>query len=334
LAYPADVAPDPALLRSLAEIAGQLGSPPTICLAVDPARYGGAAWAVPLWSERGLTGVLLLGDKRDGGLYSQEEIEIARASGERLIDTRATAKTAQRLMALLRQRLAEVKVMGEQGRRVLHDQVLPQLHLALLYLSGLSETAATPQAGDAPRAAAVRQAMDALAAAHRQISDLMRDAAAAPHQLAQHGLVAALQTWVETDCHFEEVTWEVGPGVAQTVERLPLFVSEVIWFATQELVRNAARHGRGRDAQRPLRLRIALHAEDGLRLAVEDDGVGFGSQGGPSPVAPVGSGSGLQFHGTMLAAVGASLEVMALPEGGTRAVIELPPEAVIEFAQG
>ena len=300
---------------------------------------------MPLWSERGLTGVLLLGDKRDGGLYSQEEIEIARASGERLIDTRATAKTAQRLMALLRQRLAEVKVMGEQGRRVLHDQVLPQLHLALLYLSGLPAAATASQSESAPEApaifqaaavsqpAAVRQAMDVLAAAHRQISDLMRDASA-PHHLAQHGLVAALQTWVETDCHFQEVAWEVGPGVAQIVERLPLFISEVIWFATQELVRNAARHGRGRDAQRPWRLRIALHAEDGLQLAVEDDGVGFGSQGGPSPGAPVGSGSGLQFHGTMLAAVGASLEVMALAGGGTRAVIELPPEAVIEFAQG
>ncbi len=217
---------------------------------------------------------------------------------------------------------------------MLHDQVLPQLHLALLYLSGLSETATTPQAGDAPRAAAIRQAMDALAAAHRQISDLMRDAAAAPHHLAQHGLVAALQIWVETDCHFEEVAWEVGPEVAQRMERLPVFVAEVIWFATQELVRNAARHGRGGDAQRPLRLRIAVHAEDGLQLAVEDDGVGFQSQGGPSPGAHAGSGSGLQFHGTMLAAVGASLEVMALPGGGTRAVIQFPPEAVIEFAQG
>jgi signal transduction histidine kinase len=333
LTYPTDMAPHPALHQSLAEIAGQLASPLAMCLAVDPARYGGAAWAVPLWSERGLTGVLLLGDKRDGGLYSQEEIEIARASGERLIDMRATAKTAQRLMALLRQRLAEVKVIGEQGRRVLHDQVLPQLHLALLYLSGLSEMSATPQAGDDPCAAAVAQAMDALTAAHRQISDLMRDAAAAPHHLAQHGLVAALQSWVEADCHFEEVAWEVGTEVAQTLERLPPFVSEVIWFAAQELVRNAARHGRGGNSQRPLRLRIAVHAEDGLRLAVVDDGVGFGSREESAPQAAAGSGSGLQFHSTMLAAVGASLEVVALPGNGTRATIQLPSDAATQFEQ-
>jgi len=48
-------------------------------------QAGGAVWAVPLWSERGLIGALLLGEKRDGGLYTQEEIEIARATGERCV---------------------------------------------------------------------------------------------------------------------------------------------------------------------------------------------------------------------------------------------------------
>ena len=103
-------------------------------LPLDPARWGGAVWAVPLWSERGLIGVLLLGEKRDGGLYSQEEIEIARASGERIIDTKASAEMAQRLMALQRRRLAESQVLDRRARRVLHDDVLPLLHTAMLAL--------------------------------------------------------------------------------------------------------------------------------------------------------------------------------------------------------
>jgi hypothetical protein len=55
----------------LAALAAEFRSPQTMCTPLDPARYGGAVWAVPLWSERGLIGVLLLGDKRDGGLYTQ-----------------------------------------------------------------------------------------------------------------------------------------------------------------------------------------------------------------------------------------------------------------------
>ena len=96
-----------------------------ICVQIDPQKFNGASWAVPLWSERGLIGVLLLGEKNDGGLYAQEEIEIARATGERLIDMRASAETARRLLTLQRQRLAESQVMDRQTRRVLHDDIPP-----------------------------------------------------------------------------------------------------------------------------------------------------------------------------------------------------------------
>jgi hypothetical protein len=95
---------------------------------------GGASWAVPLWSERGLIGVLLLGEKRNGSLYTQEEIEIARASGERLIDLQASAEMSRRLMAIQRQRLAQNRVVDRRTRRMLHDEVLPRLHAAMLTL--------------------------------------------------------------------------------------------------------------------------------------------------------------------------------------------------------
>ena len=134
-----------------------------MCVAVDPARYGGAGWAVPLWSERGLIGVLLLGEKRDGGLYTQEEIEMARASGERLIDTQASAALAQRLMALQRQRLAESQVLDRQARR-----------------RAARRRTAAPAHGHARaergrRRPASARGLALLADAHRQISDLLRE---------------------------------------------------------------------------------------------------------------------------------------------------------------
>lgn len=313
LSSTADVAAQVDAWRS---IAAQFGLPQTLCVPLEPARYGGAVWAVSLWGERGLIGVMLLGEKRDGGLYTHEEIEIARASGERLIDTQATAETARRLLALLRQRIAQIAVMEGQGRRVLHDEVLPQLHTAILNLGGLQGTPA------------VHEAVDALTGAHRRISDLMRDAPpAASHLLARQGLVAALRTMVHNE--FEpgsNVEWRVPPEVVPAVEKLPLYAGEVVFFAAQELVRNAARHGRGADRRRPLHLRISLAAGDGLSLTVEDDGVGFSAGSVPRDPAPAGSSSGLQFHSTMLAAIGASLEVTAGP--GTRATITLPQGAL------
>jgi signal transduction histidine kinase len=295
--------------ETVLEIAPRLDSPQTMCVPLDPARSGGLVWAVPLWRVRGLIGMLLLGEKRDGGLYSQEEIEVARASGERLIDTLATAQVSGRLMALLRQRIAQVRVMEGQGRRVLHDQILPQLHTAILHLGGL------------PDEPAVQQAVSALTSAHRQISDLMHDTTSTtPRLLAQQGLLPALQAAVANEFagEFEGVTWHSSPDAVQSVEPLPAYVVEVLFFAAQELIRNAARHGRGEDPQRALHLQVTLETSS---LTVEDDGVGFGAA--PAPAS--GGRNGLRFHSTMLAAVGGSLEVAALPDAGTRAVIRFPP---------
>ncbi len=139
LAYPANASFS---LRALPGITARFHTPQEICIPLDSEQYSGAAWAIPLWSERGLIGVLLLGNKRDGRLYTQEEMEIARATGERLIDTQASTEMARRLMALQRERLAESQIIDQRTRRVLHDDVLAHLHTAILRLS-------SPQAGTA-----------------------------------------------------------------------------------------------------------------------------------------------------------------------------------------
>jgi len=135
LAHPTQLAPRLPASNTLDELAATADSPRDLCAPIDPARHGGARWSIPLWGERGLIGVLLLGDKRDGGLYTQEEIEIARATGERLIDARATAELARRLLLLQRRRLAEDQILEGRARRSLHDDVLPLLHAAILQLN-------------------------------------------------------------------------------------------------------------------------------------------------------------------------------------------------------
>jgi signal transduction histidine kinase len=316
LVGPALAYPDGALasLRSLpppGELAARFNSPRTMCLPLAPARYGGARWAVPLWSERGLIGVLLLGEKRDGGLYTQEEIEIARASGERLIDTQASAEMARRLMALQRQRLAESQVLDQRARRVLHDDVLPCLHTAMLTLSSGSLDAVT-----------------LLADVHRQLSDLLREmpATAAP-QVARLGLVRALREVVDGELGgaFDEVSWHIEPEAERQARAVPVLTAEVLFYAAREVIRNAACYGRGEDAARQLHLRVEVAWRDGLEILIEDDGVGLevaeGTNGGG---VRRGSGQGLALHSTMMAVVGGTLAVESVPGEYTRVSLTLP----------
>jgi signal transduction histidine kinase len=318
LAYPS---PSPAGAPSLVEIIDRFSSPQTMCLPLDPARYAGARWAVPLWSERGLIGALLLGEKRDGSLYAQEEIEIARASGERLIDTQAGAEMARRLMALQRQRLVESQLLDRQARRVLHDDVLPQLHTTILALSseGANRDDVISLLGDV----------------HRQLSDLLREMpAATTPEVGRLGLFGALRQVVDDELEgaFDAVSWQVGPEAIA----LPALTAEVLFYAAREAIRNAARYGRGESPARPLHLQVeatwhhlsadslllgasAPAGQRGLEIVIEDDGVGLRGAEGTD-----GGGQGLALHSTMMAVVGGSLAVESVPDAYTRVSLTLP----------
>ena len=256
---------------------------------------------------------LLLGPKIGGGDYTAEEMDVARAAMQRIADLVAGEQVARLAMSLLRRRIAEVKVLSTQNRRVLHDDVLPQLHAAILKLEAY---------GDA-------EAMAALTTAHKSLSAMVRQmGAAVPERLEREGLVVALRRALEHDFRdaFESVEWQVDESAARRITRdVPPFVAEVIFAAAQEAIRNAARHGRGDDGARPLRLLIEMNWLAGLRLVVRDDGVGVAASNGQSNG---GTGSGLLFHSTMLAVVGGWMRVESAAGRGTAVIIVVPEPAL------
>src|SRR6185295_552494 len=97
-------------------------------VALAPEDYQGFDWVIPLWAERGLSGALYIADKQDRGFYTQEEMDLAQASGERIIDLLAAEQMTKRLMQIQRKRSAENSVIDLRTRRKLHDEVLPSLH--------------------------------------------------------------------------------------------------------------------------------------------------------------------------------------------------------------
>jgi signal transduction histidine kinase len=276
-----------------------------ICVPLTQETAGDWLWMVPLWSERGLIGVLLLGPKHSGGLYAQEEIEIARTVGERLIDLRASTEMARRLMALQRQRLAESQIVDRRTRRVLHDEVLPQLHAALLSLS-------TSQSEN-------QEAIASLSSAHRQIADLLRDLpiVTAP-DVYRLGLIAALKKTIanEFSSEFEQVEWDVPADVVHQFDLMSPLVSEVVYFAAREAIRNAARYA----GVLPVLRISAKQLDQNLEIVIEDNGTEY-----PDPnLNEIGSGRGLVLHSTMMAVIGGELSLDRVSKQSTRVVLRAP----------
>jgi signal transduction histidine kinase len=279
-----------------------------LILPVEPSHYGGATWAVSLWREQGLIGVLLFGPRRDGGLYTQELIEVARSVSERLIDTAASLALSQRLMRLQRERMATTQILDQSTRRVLHDEVLPLIHAAMLSL-----------AEGQPADAAIQQLSDA----HGQVSDLLRELPpTVTPEIARLGLMAALRKAVEVEFShaFAEVTWRCDEGIEARLARMAALspvAAETLYYAARELVRNAAKHARSAGQSDKLCLEIGARIAGGqLQITIEDNGSGFR----PEP----GSGQGLALHSTLMAIVGGSLSLETIPNQMTRVQLALP----------
>jgi len=281
-------------------------------LPVEPSRYAGARWAVPLWSARGLIGVLLLGDRRTGGLYTQEEMEIARAAGEHLLDTLASISMARRLLRVQRARLAEGQVADRRTRRVLHDEILPQLHTAMLALSAERE--------EAPAV------LEQLSDVHRAISDVLHAMPAGqPFGAAHIASLTEFRRAIEGECgaEFDRLEWEFTPEADARVQTLSPLALEVFFGAAREAVRNAARHGRGSDPSRALRLRLTFTATDSITAVIQDNGVGLQY----ASASPAGAGQGVALHSAMLAVLGGAWLMDGTPDG-TRVTLSLSQEAV------
>ena len=289
----------------------------------DWARLDGDYWLWPLADSRGTIGRLILGPRLNGSEYTVQELQVAATCAERILDALAGEQLARVAVNLLRQRIAQVQVMSAQHKRIIHDEVLPQIHLALLKVEGVRNVGrdSIPPTEWEER---FNEATGALTQAHRRLSGLVREMSnAVPTRLESEGLIAALHSAVDHDFRdsFDTLNWQVEPGAQQRAQRLPLFASEVIFFAAQEAIRNAARHGRGAEINRKLKLDVLIQNGAGLTITIGDDGVGRAATRGSGE-----AGSGLAFHSTMLAVIGGTLSVEDRSGGGTQVVISLPED--------
>ena len=288
-------------------------------------------WVLPIYDERGLVATLYLGPRADGGALTDEDMNLAHACGQRILDTLGDHEAMQAVAGLLRRRIVDVKLLGAQQRRVLHDEILPQMHLALLQLETLRSH---PGNGNVPlqgnsdeRAQAVDEAIALISDTHRRLAAMMRATApSAPHRLEQDGMINAIRTMLEQDFQyaFDEVEWCVSDETAASIDEvMPPAIAELVFAAVQEALRNAARHARGTDEHRQLRLLFKAfwnNADHSLEVIVADDGVGISAANSSTS----GTGGGLLTHSALLAIAGGSLTIKSSPGEGVTVRVLLP----------
>jgi signal transduction histidine kinase len=285
-------------------------------------------WVLPIYDELGLVARLYLGPRKNGGAFTNEDMELAQACGQRILDTLRDHEAMLAVAGLLRRQVVDVKLLGAQQRRVLHDEILPQLHLALLRLETARAIQGQSLAQDERGEQSLNDAISSISDAHRQLASMMRAmSTGAPHRLERDGVMHAIRTMLDYDFQhaFDVVEWNVPEETATYIDDLvPPAIAELIFAAVQEALRNAARHARGADVHRRLHLRLSASCASHLEVIVEDDGIGIV---GPTS-STTGTGGGLLTHSALLAIAGGSVTVKTAPGEGVSVRIFLPIEAL------
>lgn len=309
-------------------------------------------WVLPIYDERGLVATLYLGPREDGAAFTDEDMNLAQTCGQRILDALGDHEAMQAVTGLLRRRIVDVKLLDAQQRRLLHDEILPQMHLALLRLETLrtlpnveqkaqesilnghnsSANGNSSYAGTQfSEASPLNEAIDMISDAHRRLAAMMRATApSAPHHLERDGLMQAIHAMLEQDFQnaFDEVEWSVSDETATYIDEVtPPAIAELIFAAVQEALRNAARHARGSDVHRCLRLLLKASwntNKSSLEIIVSDDGVGITS----ASSSTTGTGGGLLTHSALLAIAGGKLTMKSAPNEGVTVRILLPAEAL------
>ena len=240
-----------------------------------------------------------------------EDITARKEMSENLHNALDSVNQQREQLRALRARLSEVEE-GERQRlaRELHDRVgqnLTALSLSLNLVQSYLPAESAEQTTER-----LEDTLSLVEETVERVRDVMAELR--PVVLDDYGLLAALRWYGE---RFSKRT-----GVDVLVEgeelavRLPSESETELFRIYQEALTNVGKHARAQEEV------VTLEERDGgLRMCVEDDGIGFD----PETLHPAGalSGWGLVSMRERALAIGGRLEVDAEEERGTRVVVEV-----------
>jgi signal transduction histidine kinase len=281
-------------------------------------------WEIPLWRDIGRLGTLFLGRKIDDSLYTQEEIEIARAACERLVDTQAGIQMTKHLVNLQHDQLVQNQLLDQRARQMLHDEILPDLHAILI---GLNSKKLEQNKID--------EEINNLESIHKRLSALLHNLPTTfSPEISRTSLIDAIKQLPELqpDGPFTEIRWIINADALACVDQLPIHVREVLYFAIRESIRNAAAHGQETSVHAGQSLELQLTKLHALEFSIKNSGGGVVMDRFIQRTK-TGGGIGLTIHHTMMAIIGGNLFLESVPGQLAKVTLRIPADTLDALIQ-
>jgi signal transduction histidine kinase len=269
-------------------------------MEAQAAKFAWSRLFVPLVYEEQLNGLLVLGSRVAGEVYSDQDLLMLSA-----VSRQAGLAWANVLLVEQYRRISQELVRSDEAQR---KQLAGDLHDSLLQDLFYIKQLLYQRRADAELVEQLGASIDRL----RQVIKAQRPA------VLDRGLKLAFEDLVGEACR----RTNGAPQIALELELadeldLPEESLTHIYRIAQEALANALKYAQAKS------VRISLHAarQDGLRLVVEDDGIGMDHL---NPIEVSNSGHfGLALMRERAAMIGATLSIQSQSGGGTSVTLEL-----------
>jgi signal transduction histidine kinase len=270
-----------------------------------PANWQRFDWAqlfVPIIFEGRLEGILVLGHRTSGDVYSDQDLQIIATIARQSALAYANVQLVETLRGLNQQLVRTDEAQRKHVARELHDTVLQQLFFIKQHLLR-----------DQSQFTLVSLLDEAIQTLRHTIRDQRPPFLDQGVQLALRGLVEEMQKLAGP---LPIILW-----CSNVNGRLPLTDEQAtaLYRIAQEALANALKHGCAQNVT----VTLDVESDGILRLGIADDGVGM-------PMSAQGARDGERYYGLVgmrerAFMVNAQLHIASALGEGTKVTVEIPP---------
>ncbi|TGK35980.1 ATP-binding protein [Leptospira gomenensis] len=254
-------------------------------------------------------GLFFLGKKIDGGLYAEEEIEIARSAASWILHSLFLESNSLTLSSLQRKHMEEQRILDYKTRQMLHDEILPEIHSSILTLS---------QNENEP---AFKDQIRILTDLHKKVSSFVRELPDTGLEIGRLGLIETLKRRVDAEFDPKRFDWNFDPKLNLKFPISSPETLEILFYACRETIRNAAKHS-GKNETNKIMISFFENDKRGILIRVKNTIETDKSQS-PSVAS---TEQGLKIHSALLKIFGGYLTLEFLNANEALTEIFLPEQ--------
>jgi hypothetical protein len=259
---------------------------------------------IKIFSKQEVSAYLFLSEKKDNLLYSKNEIEVAQLGVLNILEILAITEISKVLFQLQKKQILENRLLDTQTRRILHDEILPEIQSILITIDTKNFDK--------------EKMMNSLMDVHKKISNFLKFVPEGILDFNKELFHEKLINLANKELSPKNFNLTNNLSNTKELDSISINHKEIIFYAIREVFRNIEKYAKLDSQKTDVHFYTSLSNEF-LEIFIEDKGKGISYR-----TEKQGSGMGLILHSTLLSSIQCNLKIESKLNEYTKVIIQIP----------